>query len=178
MNTKSMRLPDKTLKKIDLLKIRNLRQIPTCEGYFVNRYGEVYSIKKLQPRLHSDGYFRFCLFGKKKRRQLGVHQAVAFAFLRKPKKNEKEIRHMDGDKTNNLPSNLKWGTRSDNARDLVRHGQSMRGEKSSTAKLNRSQVVMIRSLARKMKHHRIAKLFEVSRPTITAIVNKRNWGWL
>lgn len=50
-----------------------------------------------------------------------VHLLVAGAFL-PPKQPGQEIRHLDGDELNCRPSNLRWGTRSENVLDQVRHG--------------------------------------------------------
>lgn len=51
-----------------------------------------------------------------------VHRLVCRAFHGPPPSDEHtDVRHLDGDKTNNSASNLAWGTRSENMRDVVRH---------------------------------------------------------
>jgi HNH endonuclease/NUMOD4 motif-containing protein len=50
-----------------------------------------------------------------------VHVLVATAF-HGPCPPDMECRHLDGNRSNNVASNLKWGTSSENNRDLVRHG--------------------------------------------------------
>ena len=50
-----------------------------------------------------------------------VHRLVALAFLGAPSEGQ-EVRHLDGDPSNNKVDNLRWGTRSENIRDSVRHG--------------------------------------------------------
>lgn len=50
-----------------------------------------------------------------------VHRLIAIAFLGQPEARQ-EVRHLDGDPSNNRVDNLKWGTRSENIRDSVRHG--------------------------------------------------------
>ena len=51
-----------------------------------------------------------------------VHRLVCRAFHGPPPSDEHtDVRHLDGDKTNNRASNLAWGTRSENMRDAVRH---------------------------------------------------------
>lgn len=55
-----------------------------------------------------------------------------------------EVRHLDGDPTNNHASNLAWGTSADNAADREKHGRTRRGEASPRAKLTASQVAAIR----------------------------------
>jgi len=50
-----------------------------------------------------------------------VHRIVALAFHGQPAPGH-EVRHLDGDRTNNNAENLKWGTKSENRLDSVRHG--------------------------------------------------------
>lgn len=50
-----------------------------------------------------------------------VHRAVLLAFVG-PCPTGMESRHLDGEPDNNVPSNLAWGTHSENNRDRVRHG--------------------------------------------------------
>lgn len=51
-----------------------------------------------------------------------VHHSVAEAFLG-PRPNGMQIRHLDGDKLNNRVGNLRYGTPSENVRDVLRHGR-------------------------------------------------------
>lgn len=50
-----------------------------------------------------------------------TYQLVLLAFVG-PCPEGQECRHLDGNCQNNRLDNLKWGTRSENARDRVRHG--------------------------------------------------------
>jgi hypothetical protein len=50
-----------------------------------------------------------------------AHRLVARAFLGKPEPGH-EVRHLDGNRTNNHVSNLAWGTRAENVNDAVTHG--------------------------------------------------------
>ena len=57
----------------------------------------------------SGGYLRVGINGKKHR----VHRLVAKAFLEPPPSEKHTIvHHIDGDRANNRPDNLKWATRS------------------------------------------------------------------
>lgn len=51
-----------------------------------------------------------------------IHRLVMLAFVG-PMPDGQEVRHLDGDPTNNRLSNLTYGTSSENARDMVRHGR-------------------------------------------------------
>lgn len=60
--------------------------------------------------------------GNKAQRSRHVHRLVMDAFVgRQPE--GMQVRHLDGDPTNNNLSNLAYGTRSENSLDMVRHGR-------------------------------------------------------
>lgn len=59
------------------------------------------------------GYKCVILFTAGRAKNLRVHRLVAQAFIPNPD-NKPEVNHIDGDKLNNLASNLEWSTRSEN----------------------------------------------------------------
>ena len=74
----------------------------------------------LQVRLSQDG----------RRRTMGIHVMVAEAFLGE-RPDGYEIRHLDGDSANNAVTNLRYGTKSENMLDAVRHGTQHNASKTS-----------------------------------------------
>lgn len=86
-----------------------------------DRRGRRWPGKLLAPTLRDDGYYdvRLSLDGVVRTRK--VHQLVAEAFIG-PRPDGEEVRHRNGDSTDNRASNLHYGTRSDNLRDAVEHG--------------------------------------------------------
>jgi len=58
-----------------------------------------------------------------KRRKFKVHQLVCAKFHGPRPSDKHEVRHLDGNPRNNNANNLAWGTKSDNARDRVKHGR-------------------------------------------------------
>lgn len=58
-----------------------------------------------------------------------IHRLVATAFLGEPESGQ-EVRHLDGDGTNNDHRNLAWGTHSENAFDMVGHGTHRNARKT------------------------------------------------
>lgn len=57
-----------------------------------------------------------------------------------------ECRHLDGNKRNNHPANLRWGTPQENSQDKERHGTATRGEKNPGAKLKAEAVREMRRM--------------------------------
>ena len=60
--------------------------------------------------------------GKRERRY--IHQLVAWAYTGPRPSPQHEVRHLDGNNTNNTKDNIAWGTRSENALDREKHGGS------------------------------------------------------
>ena len=93
-----------------------------CIEYYVNETGDVKSTKGrieriLKQRINKNGYAYVNLTQRIGRRKLittAVHKLVALAFLDQPlaspgkSKGCSRIRHIDGCKSNNSVSNLKW----------------------------------------------------------------------
>ena len=117
---------------------REWRPIPGWEGFYeASSDGQVRSIERtvagrpgvsmtrrahtLTPKLTSDGYEQVWLCRDNTRRTMKVSRLVASAF-HGPCPEGMECRHIDGNKLNNTPGNLAWGTRSENTYDKVAHG--------------------------------------------------------
>lgn len=64
------------------------------------------------------------------RKLVRIHRIVAEAFH--GVSDLPLVRHLDGDPTNNIPSNLAHGTADENARDRVRHGRSSANNQNLT----------------------------------------------
>lgn len=118
-----------------------MEQTKHTPGYEVTETGDVFSVgsnwrgygkRKLIAFLW-DGYLyvRLTIGGKRKKHY--IHKLVAAKFLPPRPSLLYEIRHLDGQKTNNHISNLVWGTRKDNAEDREKHGRTSRGIKHSIA---------------------------------------------
>jgi len=76
------------------------------------------------------------------------------------------------------PNHLTWKTRKDNMLDMVKHGHSLRGEKSPQSKLNKNEVLEMRALEGKMDTHKIAEQFGISERHVMAILARTWWAWL
>jgi hypothetical protein len=101
------------------------RPIPGHKGYEASSLGRVRSTERtlrdgrtaggviLAQQEDRDGYRKVKLGG----RTVPVHTAVLLAFQGRP-----EGRHLDGNRTNNAPENLAWGSHLMNERDKRRKG--------------------------------------------------------
>lgn len=102
----------------------------TVEGfpdYMISSLGRVASYKtprrpfEMIASAGRDGYLHVVLCGGGRRKTTRVHTIVAAAFLG-PRPEGHEILHGDGDKRNNALANLRYGTKSENSQDALRHG--------------------------------------------------------
>ena len=77
------------------------------------------------------GYIRVTLCHENKKMTMAVHRLVCMAFHGRPKGNL-QVRHLDGNPSNNRPENLAWGTYEENWADRRVHGRAKdRGEHHS-----------------------------------------------
>lgn len=110
-----------------------------------------------------------------------VHALVLAAFVG-PKPPGLEALHRDGKPARNVLSNLRWGTRSENVRDSVRHGTHRSGagvgERSPRAVLTELDVLAIRKRLATDSQAAIAADYRVSKSTIGKISSGRNWSHL
>ena len=104
-----------------------------------------------------------------------VHRLVLSSFTREAGAGM-DVRHIDGDRTNNRIANLCWGTRKDNMADAIVHGTTNRGMRCPTRKLDESAVLAI--LADTRSQVEIAKHFGVDQSTISLIRRGKRWGHL
>jgi DNA-binding XRE family transcriptional regulator len=126
-------------------------------------------------------YIRLCKDGKGK--IFPVHRLMFETFIG-PCPLGMEICHNNNDSTNNLIWNLRSDTHSNNCLDKRRHGTTSdpiwldnRGSKHGRAKLNEEKVIEIKKLLQegKLTQITIAKIYNVSRRTISSIKNNKTW---
>lgn len=88
-----------------------------------------------------------------------------------------ECRHLDGDRENNAPSNLAWGTRAENHRDKAAHGTSPQGERHPMAKLDAAKVKALRARRQEgISFAALAEEFGVTPMTAHRAVTGKNWS--
>lgn len=180
------------------------RPIPFTDRYEVGSDGHIYSNRR---RLRPWGggkttHLRLVLRVGLQSVRLLVHRIVATVFHGQAPFREAEVRHLDGDPTNNDPSNLAWGTHSENMQDMIGHGRTVsrpevacrmprgarhgsqtkpertpRGERQGRAKLDNARIREIRNaLKRGETKSGIARSYGVSRRVIGNIASGKSWA--
>ena len=174
------------------------RPIPFVPGYMVTPRGEVWSERAgrlLRPWTDPMGYPRVGLSTSQGPKKARVHRLVALCFLQPA--SGPEVRHLDGNPSNNLVENLAWGTHAENMADVVRHGRTCkgkpglagddhplrkrpwlaaRGERVGRAKLTAEKVREIRRRRKRGETQAsVAKVFGVSREAIRQIDGRHTW---
>lgn len=98
----------------------------------------------LTAKIDDVGYLRVSLSHVDGRqRPFRIHALVCRAFHGQ-KIEGQEVRHLDGNKLNNVPSNLCWGYPKENRADCFAHGVHPCGEQHVRASLSNEQVREIR----------------------------------
>lgn len=93
------------------------KPVPDWEGFYeVSNLGRARNSKtgKLKPHnINNYGYARLQCYDKKRRQKIFIHKLVALLFVDGFEEGL-VVNHKDGDKTNNIWSNLEWVSRSYN----------------------------------------------------------------
>jgi len=153
------------------------------ENYEITKNGDVYYmrgdiIRLRRHRLDKKGYPVICITDKGRGYTVKIHHMVALRHLPLRPSPQHEIRHLDGDKTNNHYTNLAWGTAKENAADREAHGRTARCERNGAARLTQSQVDRIRFLKGKVQYglwSNLARALDIDRRTLYHVLNNDSW---
>ena len=87
--------------------------------YKINKNGDIYSVKRnkiLKQQIHK-GYYFIKLNKNSKQTTYQMHRLIALYFIPNDNINKNCVDHINGDKTNNNISNLRWVRKIDNDRN-------------------------------------------------------------
>lgn len=149
--------------------------------YAVDTNGNVYSLitnssrrRKILKPYYKNGYLAVNLYKDRICKHFYIHRLVAETFLEN-KKGYKEVNHIDCNKTNNSIDNLEWCNRKQNLQHSYENGLKRQGECHGMSKLKIDDIKEIKNQIGNEKQVKIAKTFNVSPSTISAINTGRLW---
>lgn len=165
-----------------------IKPIKGYERYLISSEdGSIYSNAKgkemflLRTHTKPDGYLAVTLWddnvrGSKKRKTFLVHRLVAETFIPNPD-NKPTVNHKDGIKTNNNVDNLEWATSHEQNVHAFVNGlnYARKGEEANRAILTWDDVHYIRNKYPEENVESLSKKFNVSEPTIYAILYNQTW---
>lgn len=127
--------------------------------------------------VEKNGYATVAVQVDGKRKKFALHYLVARAFV-PGYAPDLCVNHIDGNKTNNLPSNLEWVTRARNTQHAWETGLvDLRGDNNPMRKLSSGQVRIIRKmLGLGLSLGEIAVVANVSTSTISLIEKGHRWS--
>lgn len=173
------------------LKNEVWKDIPNLAGrYQVSNLGRIKGLIKcrrfkhpriLKPNLGGKGYNYVMISHNPKRIiSTAIHRLVMLAFIgERPERYC--VNHKNGIKTDNRLENLEYVTQAKNVQHAFETGliQARKGEKCPNAKLNESDVKIIREeLLKNISYQNIARRFSVSPTAIRDIKQGRTWKHL
>lgn len=161
------------------------RPVPDFECYEVSDHGRIRTWKKgpLKTRrdvplvfpvsVNSSGYARFTAETWENRKRVKhrswlVHRLVATVFDKGD--SSLHVAHLDGNRTNNHISNLKWCTALENNSHKYIHGTIPMGEDHHNVKLCARAIRAIVRLYPDYSQSELSKIFETSNSAISLIV--------
>lgn len=162
-----------------LYQVSDLGRVKSLERKVRHR-GRLITIKEKYLKINISEYLKgyrktsIGLYKGGKKVSTDVHTLVAEAFLGERPNAKAEIRHINGDSTDNRLSNLIYGSSSDNRIDMYRYGS-----KTSRGKLDPSEVIEIRKeLDSGLSARKLAEKYGVHESSIRKIKNRKTFSWL
>lgn len=150
---------------------------PDYPGYLVFEDGRVFSSKtnkflKTRPRNNELDYWIVRLFINKPTREY-VHRMVAKCFIENIN-NYPQVNHLDGNKSNNLVSNLEWTTGSENMKHSYKMGLQSKSRINTKIGIDRAHQIC-NYIDRGLRNCEISKLVNVHPSYISWIRTGSGW---
>lgn len=97
-----------------------------------------------KPQVGVDGYLFIGVRFLDKKHSEKIHKLVCLAFNGAKPIGAECIRHLDGDRMNNRPGNLRWGTNKENAADTILHGRQVSGFDHPNMQITKERALRLR----------------------------------
>lgn len=149
------------------------RTVVSCTGKVYNRKGKVMS-----QHFNEDGYKVVDVTKDGRSRTLGVHRAMALAFIPNPD-NKPMVNHINAKRDDNRLANLEWCTNAENIKHSFNLGiSSNKGDKHPRRVLTMEMVRGIRAELESGKSPaEVANLFDIKRRNVYAVRDRQNWDY-
>jgi hypothetical protein len=155
---------------------------PQFPFLIIHEDGRVFSenTKDFLKQNFYNGYFTVSFYIEKKHHTLRAHRLVAETFLDNPY-NKSLVRHKDGNKKNNIVSNLEWCSSYEITKQACDEGKfkAKSGEECPKSKLSYEIVDYMRKVYKPKDSvygiSGLADFFGVHRRTVSNIVNNKTW---
>lgn len=143
------------------------------ESYSISSYGQIESrkrpvTKRLAVRIDTAGYQMVTLSENNKLKNYSVHRLVALHHVDNPNPEvNTDVDHIDGKKRNNVSSNLRWVSKSENMMNRALHSNNTSGYRGIYFRENRKIFEVIVSVDQK-------RTFVGSYPTLETAISGRD----
>ncbi|MHA1558524.1 MAG: NUMOD4 domain-containing protein [Alphaproteobacteria bacterium] len=156
--------------------VKSLDRIVVCRRWGTQRRkGKLLSLNFSNPH----GYITVVLSKNGRPRTFRLHRLILKCFIGEPFSKNVDGMHLDGDKTNNILANLRWGSKVCNQAFRIDDGTSMELEKHPMTNLKNQDVLnIVNRIENGDIQKQIAQDYNVSPSTIYAINNGQNWSEL
>jgi hypothetical protein len=169
-------IPLEAAKALAALHLGYWTELDHLRGVFVSDAGDVASLRSGKIRkLRNYRRGKYLAIGSVPQGPY-VHQVMCETF-HGPRPAGCEVRHLDGNQSNNAADNLAWGSRKQNHADKRTHGTDNGGERNVNAKLTPRAVDEMRDLraALGLSYRVIGQRFGVSTMTAYRAVSRQSW---
>lgn len=121
------------------------------------------------------GYIVVSLCHNNKKVTKAVHRLVCSAFHGRPTPKTLQVRHLNGDPSDNRPTNLRWGSQQENWLDRKAHGRGISGERHPMAMLTDPEREHIRWAIRKglCSGRHAARMLGLSQACISSLLRSK-----
>ena len=159
--------------------------IPFASDYEISNLGGVRRVARepsylhmraLKPKARQDGYQEVTLYVDKVPMFFRIHQLVCNVFHGSRPRGKDEVGHIDGNPSNNVASNLRWVTKSENYADRNGHGTHNRGARNGAAKLDALKVQAVHILSERLTSRQVGAVLGVSKSQVGNILRGDSWG--
>jgi len=111
-----------------------------------------------------------------------VHRLVCMAFHGEPPSEKHEVLHLDYQQSNNIPSNLKWGTHAENMAMDRGNNHAHKGEQNPNVKVTEEMVREIRAAydsktSKNWGRRTLSRKYGISEMQCNRIAMRKSGGW-